>query len=188
MPRINLLPWREERRKQRQRDFNAAIAASAAVAVIAVMWWHSWMAGNIDYQNQRNRFLKTQISRVDKRIEEIKDLQNTRKQLLARMRIIERLQQSRPEIVHLFDQFVRTLPDGVYLTSLTQSGDKLTLHGIAQSSARVSAYMRSINDSDWLGDPNLTVIKADNKGTMHHKAFTLTAKQEAAKQSEAKGS
>ncbi|HET7674612.1 MAG TPA: PilN domain-containing protein [Gammaproteobacteria bacterium] len=188
MPRINLLPWREERRKQRQRDFNMAAAGCAAAAIGAVAWWHSWIAGNIDYQRQRNEFLKTQITRVDQRIKDIKDLQATREQLLARMKIIERLQQSRPEVVHLFDQLVRTLPDGVYLTSFTQKGSTLTLEGIANSSARVSAYMRNIDQSDWLGDPNLRVIKSNNKGSLRRKAFTLTARQQVGKDAGAKGS
>lgn len=176
MPRINLLPWREERRKRRKQQFNNAAVGIVVLAVLVVGYWHHAMSGNIDYQNQRNQYLQTQIASVDKRIAAIKDLKKTRKELLARMRIIEKLQQSRPQIVHLFDQLVRTLPDGIYLTSVSQKGDTLHLDGIAQSSARISTYMRNLADSEWLADPNLTVIKADNKGSLHRKQFTLTAK------------
>ncbi|HET7308311.1 MAG TPA: PilN domain-containing protein [Gammaproteobacteria bacterium] len=175
MPRINLLPWREERRKRRQQQFNNAAAGIAVLAVLVVGYWLHTMNGNIDYQNQRNQYLKTEIASVDKRIAAIKDLKKTRKELLARMRIIEKLQQSRPQVVHLFDQLVRTLPDGVYLTSVSEKADTLHLDGIAQSSARISTYMRNIAGSKWLADPNLTVIKADNKGGLHRKQFTLTA-------------
>ncbi|HET7587761.1 MAG TPA: PilN domain-containing protein, partial [Gammaproteobacteria bacterium] len=140
-----------------------------------VGYWNHAMSASIDYQNQRNNFLKTQISRVDKRIADIKDMQKTRKELLARMRIIEQLQQSRPQVVHLFDQLVRTLPDGIYLSSVAQTGDSLKLDGVAQSSARISTYMRNIAESDWLADPNLTVIKANGDSKLHRKQFSLTA-------------
>ncbi|HET6725493.1 MAG TPA: PilN domain-containing protein [Gammaproteobacteria bacterium] len=175
MPRINLLPWREERRKRRQKQFNTSSIGVAILAALVVGYWHHTMSANIDYQNQRNRYLQTQISSVDKRIKDIKDLKETRKELLARMRIIEQLQQSRPQIVHLFDQLVRTLPDGIFLTSVNEQGDTLHINGIAQSSARISTYMRNIADSDWLADPNLTVIKATGKGPLHRKQFTLSA-------------
>lgn len=177
MPRINLLPWREARRKQQQQQFNVIAAGTAVLAIGVVAWGHMTMADRIDYQNQRNQFLKTEIAHVDQRIKDIKDLKKTREQLLARMKIIAQLQQSRPEVVHLFDQLVRTLPDGVWLNSVKQNNDTLRLDGIAESSARVSAYMRNIDASDWLADPNLTVIKAKDSGNEHRKEFTLTAKQ-----------
>lgn len=175
MPRINLLPWREELRKRRQKQFNTAAVGTAVLAIVVVGYWNHAMSASIDYQNQRNNFLKTQISRVDKRIADIKDMQKTRKELLARMRIIEQLQQSRPQVVHLFDQLVRTLPDGIYLSSVAQTGDALKLDGVAQSSARISTYMRNIAESDWLADPNLTVIKANGDSKLHRKQFSLTA-------------
>ncbi|HET7369658.1 MAG TPA: PilN domain-containing protein, partial [Gammaproteobacteria bacterium] len=171
MPRVNLLPWREAQRKRRQKQFNNAAIGVAVLGVLVVGYWHHAMSASINYQDQRNSYLKTQITRVDKRIADIKDMQKTRKELLARMRIIEQLQQSRPQIVHLFDQLVRTLPDGIYLTSVSQSGDNLHLDGVAQSSARISTYMRNIAESDWLADPNLTVIKA-NGTKLHRKQFS----------------
>lgn len=176
MPRINLLPWREEERTRREKQFKNAAIGIIVLAVLVVGYWHHAMSSDIDKQNMRNQFLESEITKLDKRIDEIESLRKTRKHLLARMRIIEQLQQSRPQIVHLFDQLVRTLPDGAHLNSVKQNGDTLRLKGIAQSSARISTYMRNISDSDWLADPNLAVIKARNKGGGHHKAFTLAAK------------
>lgn len=176
MPRINLLPWREERRKRRQKQFNNSAVGIAILAALVVGYWHYAMNQAIDYQQGRNQYLEEQIARVDQKIQKIKDLKETREQLLARMRIIEQLQQARPRIVHVFDQLVRTLPEGIYLTSVSQSKNHLTLQGVAQSSARISTYMRNIAESDWLAHPNLTVIKAKDGERPHNKVFTLGAK------------
>jgi type IV pilus assembly protein PilN len=175
MPRINLLPWREERRRRREKQFKSAAVGIVVLAILVVGLWHHAMQTDISYQDQRNQYLKSQIARVDKRIQDIKKLKQTRKDLLARMRIIEQLQQSRPQVVHLFDQLVRTLPDGIYLTSANQKNSTLNLKGVAQSSARISTYMRNIDDSDWLADPNLSVIKSEDKNGHRRKAFTLNA-------------
>ncbi|HEY4128134.1 MAG TPA: PilN domain-containing protein [Gammaproteobacteria bacterium] len=175
MARINLLPWREERRKLRQIQFNILIGAAAVAGLVTAGALYLWTDSAISNQDARNAFLTQQISLEDKQIEQIKDLQDTKQNLLARMQIIQQLQQSRPVVVHLFDQLVKTLPPGVYLTSVTESGDQLTLEGIADSSARISSYLRNIDASPWMGDPNLTVVQKDpNKNGAQR--FSITAK------------
>lgn len=178
MPRINLLPWREERRKQRQQSFNVLAAIVVAVGAVVVLAMYGLVSAAISNQDARNAYLKEQIAGLDKQITQIKDLQDTKQQLLARMQIIEELQQSRPAEVHVFDQLVQTLPPGVYLTHVTQKGNELGLEGIAESSARVSAYMRNIDASMWLGDPNLQVVQKDSsvKPNAHLQKFSVTAK------------
>jgi type IV pilus assembly protein PilN len=178
MPRINLLPWREERRKQRQQSFNFLAVTVAGVAAVVVLAMYGLVSAAISNQDARNAYLKEQISGLDKQIAQIKDLQDTKQQLLARMQIIEELQQSRPAEVHVFDQLVQTLPPGVYLTHVAQKGSELSLDGIAESSARVSAYMRNIDASMWLSDPNLQVVQQDSsvKPNAHLQKFAVTAK------------
>ncbi|MGH8371242.1 MAG: PilN domain-containing protein [Gammaproteobacteria bacterium] len=178
MPRINLLPWREERRKQRQQSFNMLAAVVVGIAAVVVLAMYGLASAAISNQDARNAYLKEQITGLDKQIAQIKDLQDTKQQLLARMQIIEELQQSRPTEVHVFDQLVQTLPPGVYLTHITQKGGELGLDGIAESSARVSAYMRNIDNSMWLSDPNLQVVQKDSsvKPNAHLQRFSVTAK------------
>jgi type IV pilus assembly protein PilN len=131
----------------------------------------------ISYQQSRNQFLKGEISVLDKKIKEIKGLERTRNRLISRMNVIQQLQQSRPEIVHLFDELVTRIPPGVYLTQLSQSGDRIVVNGRAQSNARISAFMRNIEASEWIGKPRLLVIEQKDKtGTgMNH--FELRFKQ-----------
>lgn len=178
MPRINLLPWREERRKERQKQFNLHAALAAALGIVVVLFAWVTFNGAISNQQARNTYLKDQIAIVDKQIAEIQDLQKTKQQLLARMRIIEQLQQSRPLEVHLFDQLVKTTPPGIYLTSVVQTGDQLKIDGVAESSARVSTYMRNIDASDWLGDPGLQVVQKDTQVNfgVRAQAFSVSAK------------
>jgi type IV pilus assembly protein PilN len=175
MARVNLLPWREERRKARQTQFNILTGVVAAAGAVTVGMIYLGMGTAISIQNDRNKFLSDQITYEDRQIEKIKGLQDTKQALLARMQIIQQLQQSRPVVVHLFDQLVKTLPPGVYLTSVTESGDNLTLEGTAESSARISTYLRNIDASAWLGDPNLQVVSKDpsKSGAQH---FSITAK------------
>jgi type IV pilus assembly protein PilN len=160
MPRINLLPWRAELRKQRQREFatlaGLTVLAMAGVVALAHFQVESW----IDSQNARNAFLDQEIAQLDKKIQEIKDLEKEKENLLARMRIVEQLQTSRPEVVHLFTELVQTLPEGAYLTGMAQKDRTVTLDGLAQSNARVSSLMRNIDASPWLGVPDLKRIQA----------------------------
>ena len=177
MPRINLLPWREELRKERQKNFAIAGAVALGVAALVVVY-ASWTVGRlIDHQRSRNDLLKREIAVLDDQIKEINGLERQRERLLARMEIIEQLQRSRPEIVHVFDELVKTLPDGVYLKSITQVERRLEIRGVAESSTRVSAYMRNIDASEWLADPRLEVIeRLDNRGVSNSE-FTVKAQQ-----------
>lgn len=187
MPRINLLPWREERRKEQLQAFGITAGAIALFGGLVVYGAMAWVDGNIAHQERRNEYLQAQISILDRRIAEIRELESTKASLLARMQIIEELQSSRPEIVHLFDELVRTLPDGVYLTAVTQNGQRLQIRGRAQSSARVSAYMRSIEASDYLSIGNLDIIQTvDARGDQaRSREFVLHATQTSPRAEEA---
>lgn len=177
MAHINLLPWRDEQRKQRQKEF--ITMAALAVLFAAAIWGlvHMQMDNRINAQNQRNAYLEQQIKVLDNRIARIRELEKTRANLLARMNIIQQLQSSRPESVHLMDQLVRSLPDGVHLTSIKQTGAALTLVGQAQSNARVSAYMRNIDSSDWMASPRLDFIQTREVNQRRVAEFTLRAAQ-----------
>jgi type IV pilus assembly protein PilN len=177
MAKINLLPWREEIRKQKQREFVTSAAGGALVAALIVLLAHFHIDGLIDNQNLRNEFLKTQIAVLDERIGRIKELERMKADLLARMNVIQELQRSRPESVHLMDELVRTLPDGVYLNSFTQKGRSLEVAGVAQSNARVSDYMRNIDASDWLTAPHLDLITTTEKNRTRVANFNLRGKQ-----------
>ena len=159
MARINLLPWRTDRRKQREREFYMLLIASAVSGVVALLVLVGWMGARIDNQQERNTYLQTEIKGLDKQIEEIKELDKTRSQLLTRKQIIEQLQSNRAQMVHLFDEMVKTIPDGVRLTSMKQAGDILTLEGVAESNARVASYMRNIDNSPWMGRTDLRKIE-----------------------------
>jgi len=160
MARINLLPWRAERRKLRQKDFLGMLALAVAVGVLASFLVVSWYSGRISSQNARNEFLKGEIAKVDIQIKEIEELDKKKSKLLARKEVIEQLQANRSQMVHLFDSLVRTIPDGVSLTSVKQEGDILTLGGRSQSNARVSTYMRNLESSGWMTNPDLNIIEA----------------------------
>ncbi len=177
MARINLLPWREELRKEQQRQFLTIMGLSAILMVLIIIAVHIQIAGMISYQNSRNDFLNKEIAKVEKQIKEIDNLAKQRKRLLARMEVIETLQRNRPEVVHLFDELVKVMPDGVYLESLTQKGKTLVMEGVAQSNARVSALMRNIDASPWLTNPSLQVIKIEKKSSDSQRRFVLKANQ-----------
>jgi len=163
MAKINLLPWRAERRRLREREFYLMLAAAAAIAVAVFgIWWY-WMGMRIDNQDSRNAYMKEQIKLLDGELAEIKELDKTKSKLLARKQIIEQLQASRSQMVHLFDELVKTIPDSVRLGSLRQAGDTLTLQGVAQSNASVANYMRNLDNSKWLTHSDL--IKTEVKGT-----------------------
>jgi type IV pilus assembly protein PilN len=161
MARINLLPWRAERRELRKREFFMQLGVAAAVAIVLVILWGLFMDARISNQNDRNDYLSGEIKQLDAQIAEIKDLQKTKSQLLARKQIIEQLQENRAQMVHLFDELVKTIPAGARLTSFKQNGDVLTLDGVAQSNATVAEYMRKIEASPWLGKADL--VRTENK-------------------------
>jgi type IV pilus assembly protein PilN len=177
MARINLLPWREELRKQRQREFGVMVAGALFITLLLGFYVHMHISGMIDHQKARNGFLKKEIAEMDRKIKEIKDLERTKAKLLARIKIIHELQSSRPEIVHLFDDLVTRTPDGSYLTDVKQQGKTITINGRAQSNARVSSYMRNVDSSQWLGFPSLQVIENKDKTGTGFSHFTLVAKQ-----------
>ncbi len=160
MTSINLLPWRETLRKERLQQFITSLGFAAGLAVAIVVAVHMQFSGMIRHQESRNGFLEQQVLRVEKQIKEIEAIEKEKKSLLARMNVIQQLQEGRPQIVHVFDELVRTLPEGVYLTKIKQGGDTVALEGIAQSNARVSTYMRNLDSSDWFTNPRLSVIEA----------------------------
>jgi len=162
MIHINLLPWREQERKAQQRAFGGALVLALLVTAILLFAWQSLVKYQISYQQSRNDFLTAEIAKVDEKLKEIADLDRTKARILARMQVIQDLQAQRPEAVHLMDELVSTMPEGVYLTSLQQSGRSVQLLGQAQSNARVSALMRNTEGSEWLASPRLQVV--ENKG------------------------
>lgn len=177
MPRINLLPWRDAERKRRRQEFLLSMGAALATAALVTLLGRWQMNSAIAHQQERNRILGEEIAQLDKQIQEILGLENQKRKLLARMEIIETLQRSRPEIVHIFDEVVRTLPEGVYLSYLKQSGTRIEMRGVAQSSTRVSAFMRNIDASEWLADPALRIVETKGRDAGRGAEFTLFANQ-----------
>jgi type IV pilus assembly protein PilN len=177
MPRINLLPWREAERKRKRQEFFLSLGAAVATAGLIMLLGQWQFSSSIQHQRDRNDYLKREIAELDKQIEEINGLDKQKQRLLARMEIIETLQRSRPEIVHVFDEIVRLMPEGVYLTYLKQTGPKFEMRGVAQSSTRVSSFMRNIDASQWLADPNLQIVETRAKDAAGGSSFTLFANQ-----------
>jgi type IV pilus assembly protein PilN len=175
MPRINLLPWREQERKIRRREFTVAACGAIVAAAVFVgggkLVYSSWT----DSQTEKNNLLKKEIVKLDAQIADIQDLETRKQRLVARMEIIEKLQRKRPEIVHLFDEIVKTVPDGIYLTAIKQSGNRLEIHGVAQSSTRVSTFMRNIDSSVWMDNPVLQVVESAKDSPTGGSNFTLTS-------------
>ena len=176
MPRINLLPWRDEQRKERKLAFLVALGVAVLAAMVTTFAAYLMFDSMISGQQRRNQMLRTQIKLLDKQIEEINSLETEKQRFIARMEVIEKLQRSRPGIVHVFDEIVKTLPDGVYLTGVQQinagANKRLKFEGVAQSSTRVSSFMRNIDASEWLRNPELEVVQtAKGPGSQ----FTLTA-------------
>jgi type IV pilus assembly protein PilN len=187
MAHINLLPWRDELRKKKQQQFAVVGAGTAILGALLVLLAHMQMEGLIETQNQRNQFLDKEIAELDTKIAKIRDMEKTKNALLARMDIIQQLQRSRPQSVHLMDQLVYTLPDGVYLNKIAQQDLALTLSGVAQSNARVSAYMRNIDGSQWMAKPKLDVIETKDSERRRSAEFTLRAVQATSTPSEETG-
>ncbi len=175
--RINLLPWREMRRKEQDRQLMSIGVGAWILMGLVIFYAHLHVSGLIENQQKRNEFLNTEIKKVDEEIKEIRELQAARNALLARMRVIQQLQLDRTQVVHLFDELVRKTPEGVYLVTLKQAGPTLTLTGAAQSNARVSAFMRNLDASDWYTKPELDVINVKVKGGERVSEFTLRVNQ-----------
>ena len=173
MIRINLLPWREARRKAHNLQFYILMAMVAGLAGSIVLLVHGYYATRISIQDERNRFLKNENVKLDKEIAEIKKLKEEIQSLLSRKRVIETLQADRAQTVYLLEQLVRQTPDGVYLSSVRQKGAKVNLTGYAQSNARVSTLMRNFEASDFLSNPVLVEIKAVNVNNRRLSQFVM---------------
>ncbi|MFZ2171551.1 MAG: PilN domain-containing protein [Methylococcaceae bacterium] len=177
MARINLLPWREELRRQKKQEFLEAIGLSVLLTLIIFGLVHTYIEGLKAYQEQRNQMLQAEIVLLDKKIVEISSIEEKKSKLLAKIELIQKLQKSRPEIVHLFDEIPNATPDGVFLTKFTQKGSELIFEGKSQSNARVSAFMTAIDTSSWLQTPALNVIQKPEKTDSEQLSdFTLHAK------------
>ncbi|PKM23172.1 MAG: pilus assembly protein PilN [Gammaproteobacteria bacterium HGW-Gammaproteobacteria-14] len=177
MTSINLRPWREERRQKQQLDFMIMLAVAAALAVVVFVLWNGAVGGQVTNQQERNRYIERELAQLDQQIKEISELESRRAELVSRMNVIQNLQNSRPFIVYIFDQLVRTLPDGVYYTSIERKGTEITIQGIADSNNRISALMRNLNESDWFRDPDLRTVTAAADGSQSN-SFVLTVRQE----------
>ena len=183
MTKINLLPWREELRKKKQKELINALMLATLIGILSVILTHSYIEQLKIYQNQRNQLLQNEITLLDKKIVEIKDIEAKKKQLQTKIKLIEQLQESRHQAVHLLDEISKIMPEGVFLTKLTQSGHELTFEGKSESNAQISALMRAIEASLWLQKPTLLVIKLPDKtpnnkiGTESLSDFNLHALQ-----------
>jgi type IV pilus assembly protein PilN len=179
MAKINLLPWREELRKQQNIEFGIMAGIAVVVALLAWGGVFFYYTQKIDFQNARNKYLDSQIALLDSKIKEIQALEQEKQRLLDRMRAIEQLQSNRPLIVRLFDELVKALPEGVSLTKITQQGENITINGVAESNARVSSFMENIKASAWLRAPQLEIIQAQAGGDQVQRVsnFTLRARQ-----------
>ena len=175
MARINLVPWREQRREERKRNFIMSLVAAVVATLLVMGLWHLFNQSMIDNQIERNNLLRKEIALVDAQLAEIQRLDETKQRLLARMELIQSLQESRPKAVRLMDDVVIMMPEGVVLTSVKQSGTTISLEGNAQSNAQISALMRNIEEQAWLDKPNLRLI--ESKDTEGLNRFSLNMKQ-----------
>lgn len=177
MAKINLLPWREELRQEKKKEFLSMLGLAALVAGLFMGLFHMYIGGLQEHQDERNKMLQNEISVLDTKIVEVKKIGEMKSKLLSKIEIVQRLQESRPEIVHLFDEIPRTTPDGVFLTRFSQMGNDLTFEGKTQSNARVSAFMRTIEASSWLQTPKLDVIQSPDKSNVEQTSdFIMRAK------------
>jgi type IV pilus assembly protein PilN len=180
--RVNLLPWREMRRKEQDRQLLTIAVGAWILMGVIIFYAHVHVSALIENQNKRNDFLNQEIAKVEKEIKEIAELKKQRADLIARMNVIYQLQGDRAQVVHLFDELARKLPDGIYLSSLKHSGSLISLQGVAQSNARVSALMRNLASSDWFADPELEVITVKAQGSDRVSNFSLKVKSAAKQQ------
>ncbi len=175
--RLNLLPWREIRRREQDRQLLTIAVGTWLLMGVVVFYAHVHVSSLIDKQNRRNQFLQQEIAKVEKQIKEIAELKKKREALIARMNVIYKLQGDRTRIVHVFDELVRRLPEGIYFQTLKETGNAISLQGIAQSNARVSALMRNLAASEWFADPELGVINVKDKGGDRVSEFSVKVKQ-----------
>lgn len=176
MPSINLRPWREELRAERQKQFLTMLVAMVIAAAGLAFLWQSHVNSQIEYQKSRNSYLEKSMAELDEKIKEIKQLKDKKEKLLARMKVIQDLQGTRPIIVRVFDELVQTLPDGLHYDNLKRTGNSLSIRGMAESNNRISGLMRNFEESDWFASPNLTDVSAV-KNDSDLNRFDMTVKQ-----------
>lgn len=191
MAKINLLPWREAYREEKKKEFLTIIVAVLIISALGAYLWMSSVESAIDNQNARNRLLETNIAELQKQVDEIKELKNIRDDLLTRIKVIQDLEGTRPVIVRYFDEFARAVPDGVYITMLARSGEVLSIEGVAESTNRVSSFMRNLDDSEWFSAPKPTSLTADPKlgeqATIFKMTLTTSAPADAEESTEGGG-
>lgn len=173
MTTINLLPWREKRREEKKRQFFGLIAASGLAMLLLLVVIHITLMSKVSFQKNNNAYLQTQVEEIDEQLKKISGLQKEKSQLLARMDIIHELQTKRPQVVHLFDELPRIIPNGIYLTNITRQENMIDLTGKAESNTLVSGLMRNIDASLWLTKPELQEIKTDAQFAPFINSFTL---------------
>lgn len=176
MPSINLRPWREELRAEKQRNFITSLIVVLVLAVALIFLWQDFVSSEIENQRSRNSYLSSSMAELDKKIKEIKELKSEKKKLLDRMKVIQDLQGTRPVIVRVMDELVRTLPDGLYYQSLEREGDLISIKGMAESNNRISGLMRNFENSVWFSNPNLKDVSAI-KGQDSLNSFDLSVRQ-----------
>jgi type IV pilus assembly protein PilN len=176
MAEINLLPWRDERRAEQKKEFLTVLGLVAVVAMLLVFVADLVIGGQIQHQKDRNAYLQTNIDALNKQVEEIRELQRKRTQLLDRMKVIQELQGNRPIIVRILDQLVRTVPDGIFYTNVSAKDQVITIKGIAESNNRVSSLMRRLDASDWFKDPNLEGVRAEPEFGDQATRFDMTVR------------
>ena len=177
MARINLLPWREQLREERKKQFFAALAATVVASLGIVFMADLYISAGVNQQQSRNQYLEKQINQLNARITEIKNLRTRKEQLLERMEVIQGLQGNRPVIVRVFDEVAKVVPDGVYFKDLAIEGNQLTLVGVAESNSQISALMRNFDASEWFTEPNLTAVRKIAEGGDLMNEFDLTVRQ-----------
>lgn len=175
MAKINLLPWREEVKRQRMQMFGVHVGIGVAVAVLGCVMYQSQITADLNHQKARNNYLNQEISRLQSELTEISELESTKSQLLDRMEIIQNLQTQRPQVVHTFQELAMSLPDGLYLQGMRQNGQQLQIIGQAESNGGVSEFMRQLDASDWLGKPTVKVIETGESNEL--RKFELNLQQ-----------
>ncbi|PXX89342.1 pilus assembly protein PilN [Marinobacter vulgaris] len=178
MAKINLRPWREELRAEKQKQFVVMILGAAIIAGGLAFLWKTDMDNRIAYQESRNAYIETATRQLDKQIKEIENLKRKRDELLSRMQVIQDLQGKRPVIVRVFDELVRTLPDGLYYTNLKKNAERVDIVGMSESNSRISSLMRRFEDSDWFTDPNLSNVASADNARAGYSQFNLSVQQQ----------
>lgn len=179
MAKINLLPWRQVYREEKKREFLGIVAVVFAVAALCAYAWISSVEASIENQNSRNRLLEQEIAKLEAQVKEISELKKVRDDLLARIKVIQDLEGTRPVIVRYFDDFVRAVPDGVYITLMDKKGTLITIEGVAESYNRVASFMRNLDSSDWFASPNLTSVTAAPEEGEQASMFKMTVQTSA---------